>query len=102
MKFLAIILSVYVMWLTVMPCIDKPTDNSVHAVEICSQDQSNQHINDLDLCSPFCTCNCCQTNCDITSYMFPTPSMVLSINYFDHSSGFRSPFLFDFQVPPKA
>ncbi len=85
-----------------MPCIDVPKDNILHKIEISNQNQDTPHQDDTDHCSPFCTCNCCQSNFDITSYIVSSLPVVLDINYYDYSPNFQSPVLFDFQVPPKA
>lgn len=90
------------MWLTTIPCIDLPKDNTVHKIELTKQNQDNQHQDDSDHCSPFCTCNCCQSNIDITGYIVSSIQVALDINYYDYSPNFQSPVLFDFQVPPKS
>lgn len=60
MKILALILSVYVIALTAMPCSDDGVvDNKSLNIEVVQQSQT--HSEDIDLCSPFCFCNCCQT-----------------------------------------
>jgi hypothetical protein len=60
MKFIAVILSVYIMVLTAMPCDDVYAANTNSAsLELVKQ--SPNQTNDIDLCSPFCFCHCCQT-----------------------------------------
>ena len=61
MKVLAFILSLYVVALTLTPCVDRLPDK--HAVNNnmtlpCSE---QHHQEGADHCSPFCTCNCCAT-----------------------------------------
>ena len=90
------------MWLTTIPCIDVPKDKNMQNIELSRQNQDNQHQNDVDHCSPFSTCNCCQSNFDITSFIVSAPATALDIKYFDQTTGFQSPVLFDFQIPPKA
>ena len=58
MKVLALILSVYVLVLTAIPCVDVPKDDNLHKTEI-TNSSSDQHEHTTDLCSPFCTCDCC-------------------------------------------
>jgi len=58
MKIFACILSVYIMVLTAIPCVDKPEDITMQKMEI-TQNNTDSHQNDVDHCSPFCTCNCC-------------------------------------------
>lgn len=67
MKFFALILSLVVLWLTLTPCIDTPEDNCVSKTEM---SQQHSHSGDLDLCSPFCTCQCCQVCVNIPSVLF--------------------------------
>ena len=60
MKFIVVILSAYIMVLTAMPCDDIHATNTISAsLELC--EQSHSQSNDVDLCSPFCFCHCCQT-----------------------------------------
>lgn len=102
MKILALILSLYVTWLTTIPCIDVPQENSAHKTELSRQNQDNRHQDDVDHCSPFCTCNCCQTNIDIVNATTLSPTLSNSFQYYDISSTFQSPELLDFLIPPKA
>jgi len=54
------ILSVYIVVLTAMPCNDIHATNSNSASYYLSEQNQNQ-ANDVDLCTPFCFCQCCQT-----------------------------------------
>ncbi|MBK8808019.1 MAG: hypothetical protein IPO21_15780 [Bacteroidales bacterium] len=58
MKYFAFILSVYVLVLTAIPCVDVPKDNTVQKIEL-TNSTSEHHEHTTDLCSPFCTCDCC-------------------------------------------
>ncbi|MFZ6037577.1 MAG: DUF6660 family protein [Bacteroidota bacterium] len=60
MKYLAVILSMYVMVLTAIPCNDVHAANT-NSVSLELSEQSPNQTNDVDLCSPFCFCHCCQT-----------------------------------------
>jgi len=60
MKFFALILSAYIMVLTAIPCMDKPEDLSLITTKI-SAKTSSSYQQDIDHCSPFCTCNCCSS-----------------------------------------
>lgn len=60
MKIIAFILSVYILFLTAVPCIDKPEDYAVAKSEISPLTKNHNH-QDCDHCSPFCTCNCCSS-----------------------------------------
>lgn len=60
MKYVTVILSMYVMVLTAIPCNDVHASNS-NSVTLELSEQSQNHTNNVDLCSPFCFCHCCQT-----------------------------------------
>ncbi|WP_157624533.1 DUF6660 family protein [Sunxiuqinia dokdonensis] len=60
MKYIAVILSAYIMVLTAMPCNDVQTANT-NSVSLELVKQSPNQSNDVDLCSPFCFCHSCQT-----------------------------------------
>ena len=60
MNFIAVILSVYIMVLTAMPCNDVHAANT-NSVSLELVKQNPNLANDIDLCSPFCFCHCCQT-----------------------------------------
>jgi len=59
-KYAAMILSVYIVVLTAMPCNDIHAINSNNIALELSEQNANQ-TNDVDLCTPFCFCHCCQT-----------------------------------------
>ncbi|MBN4084889.1 hypothetical protein JYT89_00955 [Flavobacteriaceae bacterium AH-315-B10] len=61
MKFIALILSIYILALNFAPCEDIVALENDIKVEI-SQNviiDLDQNHNELDLCSPFCQCLCC-------------------------------------------
>ncbi len=62
MRFLASILSVYLLLLTAVPCIDAHADNVLHKTTLSQEKQDNHQHSDSDSCSPFCACNCCATS----------------------------------------
>jgi hypothetical protein len=54
MKYLVLILSLYIFVLTSSPCVDEPAGAYANKTEQSNnQEKSNHH------CSPFCTCQCC-------------------------------------------
>jgi len=60
MKYFAVLLSIYIVFLTVLPCIDKPENTLMQKTVISGQHTSNPQL-DADHCSPFCSCNCCSS-----------------------------------------
>lgn len=72
MKLLTVILSIYVMILTFMPCADANTaDTDCYSIA----QQDHEHSDDIEICSPFCFCNCCQTLTQTSNYIIPKVNM---------------------------
>lgn len=69
MKWIAILLSVYLMALSNMPCADMEVNSAMHKTAQFSSEDNHSHDKDNDLCSPFCACNCC--GAQILSYQTP-------------------------------
>jgi hypothetical protein len=62
MKTIAVLISLYVLFLTALPCIDRTAEHKVHPGQCTEQPASENHSSGADHCSPFCTCNCCATS----------------------------------------
>jgi hypothetical protein len=58
MKALTVILSFYIVVLTIIPCIDKPHEKTVGRMEL-SGNSTHSDEQGADHCSPFCVCSCC-------------------------------------------
>ncbi|MDP2338873.1 MAG: hypothetical protein Q8N05_20965 [Bacteroidota bacterium] len=67
MKFFACIFSLYLLSLSIVPCVDEAMGNALHQIEF-SSDTTGNLPNDFDECSPFCTCNCCVSPVVILQY----------------------------------
>jgi hypothetical protein len=102
MKKIVYILSILVLFLTAIPCIDKPKDNILQKSEISQSTNNNNHHSDTDHCSPFCTCQCCQTNFFVPPISASSIVAELEIRYSEYSPSFQSLYQFDFYIPPKA
>ncbi|MHA7944451.1 DUF6660 family protein [Formosa sp. 3Alg 14/1] len=59
MKFLAVILSIYILALNFAPCEDIASIDDDITTEITQQSDANHDHNATDECSPFCQCHCC-------------------------------------------
>ena len=101
MKLFAYILVFVVLALTAIPCVDIPKDNSVQKTELTTT-TSDHHQSNADHCSPFCTCQCCQTNFFVPPISASSIVAELEISYNEYSPRFQSLDLFDFYIPPKA
>lgn len=60
MKIFVLILSLYILFLTAIPCVEKPEDCDFDKAGV-SGKTSHSHDEDIHHCSPFCTCNCCSS-----------------------------------------
>ena len=103
MKFLAVLLSLYILLLTAIPCADVAPGNSLCKSEITKSTANHNHQHpDIDHCSPFCTCNCCaspvlqiDTVVDFICIKFST------YTYPEYSSAITSWFTPSIWQPPK-
>ncbi len=62
MKFLAFILSIYILALNLTPCADYSVPDDEVKIEISQAIGDDHQHQDSDLCSPFCSCQCCHIN----------------------------------------
>lgn len=102
MKVFAIILSAIVFWLTLTPCIDEAQDNALQKNELTQQTQNNHHNDGDDACSPFCTCQCCQTTVHIPVIKSTFFASSLKQEYCNIIQLITNYYLFSFYIPPKA
>ena len=102
MKILAYILSFVFLALIANPCIDKPNDNILQKSEISQTTTNHDQQTDNDHCSPFCSCQCCQTNFYVSNITSASLFNELEITYSDYFQSLQSLELFDFYIPPKA
>jgi hypothetical protein len=61
MKFITILLSVYMTILALMPCQDKDDEVSHSFNTTVSKNKACNDQAGQETCPPFCTCNCCST-----------------------------------------
>ena len=101
MKLLASILSVYFLLLTVTPCVDLPNDNCSHRTML-SQYSDHHNQGDVDLCSPFCTCNCCSSPITYSAEILNVKCLVFSqTQHSEYTLAYLSLFFDSIWQPPK-
>lgn len=93
MKLIAIIFSVYMLGLNLLPCSDNDAsiENGSSATIISTSnvfsDLDHSHSKTLDTCTPFCTCHCCHVhNIDFGSAVFRPVTPQVFKNEFIHIS----------------
>lgn len=106
MKMACLILSIYLLGLTALPCadIEAYAANNINSIEHLDQYQSNSHdhnhSDNEDDCSPLCVCSCCHLHISIpTGISLTHPEGVLPVynQYPVHLEGIE---IFDFLKPP--
>ncbi|MEX0995874.1 MAG: DUF6660 family protein [Flavobacteriaceae bacterium] len=101
MKFLALILSLYIFALNVAPCEDNAIDSEAKTEISQAMDNDHRHQGN-DLCSPFCICQCCHINStpfEIVDFTI-TPKLI-STEVFYHFNGFAKDFSATLLQPPQ-
>lgn len=69
MRFTSIILMVYVMVLTFIPCSDRMTESHTHLHSGTEQSSHQEHHDcSKDSCTPFCTCSCCGISLTVANF----------------------------------
>lgn len=102
MKYLAFILSIYILALNLVPCEDYAiADNEVN-IEISQNIDGDHQHHGTDVCSPFCICQCCQ----ISATHFKIADIKLDITYlsnqdFFYLNGLEKDFSLSVLQPPQ-
>lgn len=100
MKVFAIILSIIVLGLTLTPCIDSAESRCSTTT---AMDQQHPHSDDVDLCSPFCTCHCCQTCVNMPLALFNLVHCPIPVRlYISTRQDILHEFRIDLYKPPCA
>ena len=100
MKFITLILSIYVMLLTGISCDDTFESVDTEATTIKAHDDT---LTDciIDMCSPFCACTCCvgfdKPRTFIANFIFPE-TVSRDIPYEESACSYKAPPLFQ---PPQ-
>jgi hypothetical protein len=100
MRFLAHILVLVVLFLSLIPCSDKITIDAITANDSHSgHDHSEDHREE---CTPFCTCSCCSTNIVFLSetIVIAEVPQLFSQNLFFYQES-KSHFFHSIWQPPK-
>jgi len=93
MKYLAIILSLFTMTMTALPCDDDFSISKDSLTEI-HTDSHNDNESFGDLCSPFCTCVCCASL--VVEPSFNQESRITETMYTDLNSFYTFSYTSDY------
>jgi len=103
MKWLSVILSCYLLGLTMITCTD-PYDSTKtpEHTEIISLTKDHVHESEkYDDCSPLCACHCCQINITITEFLQDKPYQNLIPILPKYHNSFKGLNDFEFFIPPR-
>jgi hypothetical protein len=70
MKVLCLLLSMYVLYMVSLPCVDEAIDNSKTFTELATTHHHHHDPGQADACSPFCVCACCSVTVDLSVFVF--------------------------------
>ena len=103
MKFLTIILSLYLFALNLAPCADYDALGNDIKTEVSQLVDNDHQHQDSDLCSPFCICQCCH----ISTIPFDIPDLKLNPSLITtkiifYKNGIEKDFTSSILQPPKA
>ena len=103
-KIINFILSLYLIFLSCIPCADTKEEISIHSSqENVANHEKHSHDTSTDGCSPFCVCNCCGHQVlnyqPIIAYNFSIQLQELKIS--NYKSDFISFFSGSIWQPPK-
>lgn len=89
-----------------MPCADTEVSSLEHTTsKFASNHNERSHDNRNDLCSPFCTCNCCSvqilTNFPTFTASFPVVSEIIKIQLPTYKSIANSNYFGSIWQPPQ-
>lgn len=102
-RVLAFLLAFYVLALTLEPCVDHEVSCTGVQQSVQETGTADHESDHKDLCSPFCTCNCCSVTMEVASSLIlaGTPVAFTTLPYFFKSQP-TSTFLSPVWEPPKA
>lgn len=85
MRILAFILAIYITALSIVPCADGLLQCSADSeIELSIDDESHNHSDHQDDCTPICACACCGSSIVIPYFKTPVQKVVISTDYFFH------------------
>lgn len=103
MKFLAFLLSVYILALNLAPCDDNVTHDNMDKTEILQAIGDNHQHQDSDFCSPFCICQCCHVNVIYSHFTYVKLDInIISTQDFFDLKGEEKDFATSIIQPPRA
>ena len=91
-----------ILFLSIMPCSDKYPGFTSANTELNQMANDHDHHSDVDLCSPFCTCQCCQANIEYPEVLHITMPEETILVHADFIETENDHYYFRIYIPPKA
>ncbi|MHA8084199.1 DUF6660 family protein [Aquirufa antheringensis] len=102
MKFFAFIMSIYLLVLSCLPCIDRQERNVMAEQKISATTQQQQHQTGDEACTPFCTCSHCPASAFYQPLaLYKMPKMLFQSVKFRYKVDFNSYDFHSIWQPPK-
>lgn len=93
MRFLAILLSAYILLLSCYPCQDSGETHQHTKKEQLAHAHSDCHgHDDGEVCSPLCACGCCTIHCISANYFLSFPPLNTTV-WHSRNSSYKTPFV---------
>lgn len=99
-KIISIILSIVILSMVLMPCADEPVSSAESQSTILLDHSDNHDAEHHDLCSPFCSCECCHSNYSHGSILDLAWAVLFDQFSIEHSFTFHSRISFSIWDPP--
>ncbi|MEQ6118872.1 DUF6660 family protein [Reichenbachiella sp. MALMAid0571] len=102
MKKIAAILAIFLLVLTLMPCSDTlKKDECGQEMHLHNQGDQDAH-NELDLCSPFCSCACCGSTFIAKTKLFANTEFTsFQLSNTQYASLFYQEHIYNVFQPPR-
>ncbi|WP_375596907.1 DUF6660 family protein [Roseivirga seohaensis] len=102
MRIISIILSVWILGLSVLPCADNQPAKEHIEVSTSDVGDDQNHNSTEDLCSPLCTCHCCHSHLVVhQSYRLHSQPLSFEDPLAGHACSLSEGFKESFLEPPK-
>ena len=103
MKFFTLIMSLFLLYISCLPCGDRLECNAKTEQKISANTNHQQHKHTSEACTPFCTCSCCAASILFLSLTkAQSPKLIFTLKNYPivNDSFFSQDFSFIWQ-PPK-
>jgi hypothetical protein len=92
LKLITGILFIYLIVLITTPCVDIHPESNFQHIELSQSTTGGEHHH-ADLCSPFCTCNCCVSP-------IIHQDIIMQLNHFLRTQDYNAGYTISFISPP--